>query len=354
MNVTVVGAGIGGLAVAGHAALSGCDTSVYDVDQEVVSAIADRGGIEVRGREEGFGPIATATTDPRQAVRDADLVIVCTQGPDVGAAATALSPFLSHPQAVVVVPGGTGGALVFRHAIRDPEVIVAEADAFPYGCSIPEPAVALISSSKRSFGVAAAPASQTHNALAALHQVFPQAEAADTVLHTGLTNINAILHVAPMISNVGRIEHLGGTFDFYGEAITPSVARLMADQDAERLRVAAAYGVKVPTLLEWIAATYGVQGDDLQTVIQMLHKDVYGPSAAPSTLEHRYLTEDVPCGAVPVVELGRIAGVDMAVTRHSIVIASVLLGRDLWTEGRTAARLGLADLSPKEILEHVT
>lgn len=354
MKVTVVGAGVGGLAVAGHCALAGCETSVYEIDPTVVDAIQARGGIEMRGKEEGFARIATATTNPGEAVSGADLIIVCTQAPDVTVAANDVSPHLSPGQVVVIMPGCTGGALAFRQEMLAGGVTVSETDAFPYGCSIPEPAVASISSTKRAFGLAAVPASDTPAALDAMEQIYPEVGPAETVLHTGLANFNAILHIAPMIANAGRIEHLNGGFDFYGEGITPSVARIMAAQDAERLAVAAALKVKVPSLLDWISSTYGVKGPDLYTSIQTLSREVYGFTRAPASLEHRYLTEDIPCGAVPVADIGRRLGVDVDVTDQSITVASALLGRDLWSGARTAASLGFEGLSAEEIVKSVS
>ena len=356
MKVTVIGAGVGGLAVAGHAGLRGNEVVVHDIREEAVAPVAERGGIEVRGKEEGFAPVVLATTDVARGVEGADIVVIVTQGPDQRAAAEAMAPHLRPEQVVLVKPGCTFGAVevgvVLGGAGAD-AVAVAETDSFAYGCSIPEPGVSAITSVKQRFGVAVLPVARREPVVELVRGVFEQAEAAPSVLHTGLSNMNAILHVAPMVLNAGRIEGPEETFDFYGDGITPSVARAVQAMDDERVAVAAALDVEVPTLRGWVRSTYGVDGDDLYTIVQSLHRDVYGPLAAPATLRQRYLTEDVPCGAVPVAELGRAIGVPTPVTDACIRVADALTGSSWGTEGRTLERLGLSGLSPAEIRERL-
>lgn len=168
------------------------------------------------------------------------------------------------------------------------------------------------------------------------------------MLHTGLGYMNAILHVAPMVLNAARIEG-ADAFDFYGDGFTPSVTEVVRAMDDERAEVARALEVQVPTLLEWVEATYGVRGDDPYGVVQTLHRDVYGPLPAPTSLVHRYLTEDVPCGAVPVTDLARQLGVPAPVTAAGVTVADALLGTSWARTGRTMARLGLEGASAGEI-----
>lgn len=352
MRVAVVGTGVGGLAVAGHAGLLGHEVVVHDVREEAVGPVGERGGIEVRGKEEGFAPVALATTDVARAVDGADLVVIVTQGPDQRAAAEAMAPHLRAGQVVLVKPGCTFGVVEVRSVLdaTDPEgtVAVAEADSFVYGCSILEPAVTQISSVKQRFGVAVLPTGRREEAVGVVRALFDQAEPAPSVLHTGLGNMNAILHVAPMVLNAGRIEG-PDAFDFYGDGFTPSVSRAVGTMDEERVAVAAALDVEVPTLGGWAEATYGASGEDVHALVQTLHRDVYGPLPAPTTLRQRYLTEDVPCGAVPLADLGRQVGVATPVTSACVVLADALLGASWTRDGRTMERVGLAGLGADEI-----
>lgn len=351
MKVAVVGTGVGGLAVAGHAGLLGLEVAVHDVREEAVGPVRERGGIEVRGKEEGLARVALASTDIEEVVEGADVVVVTTQGPEQGAAARSMAPSLTPGQAVLVMPGCTFGAVEVRAILEEhgaEGVGVAETDSFPYGCAIPEPAVSQITSVKKRFGVAVLPPERREEIVGLVRRLFDTAEAAPSVLHTGLSNMNAILHVAPMVLNAGRVES-GPPFDFYGEGITPSVARAVQATDDERVAVAGALGIEVQTLRGWVETTYGVEGDDLFEIVQTLHRDVYGPLPAPTSLRQRYLTEDVPCGAVPVADLGRQVGVATPVTTACIIVADALSGTAWAEDGRTMTKLGLSGLSTQEI-----
>jgi opine dehydrogenase len=127
------------------------------------------------------------------------------------------------------------------------------------------------------------------------------------------------------------------------------VARVVDALDAERIAVASAFGAEVPTVREWLARTYGLEGADLYPLIQRLHHEVFKDSPAPSTLAARYVTEDVPYGLVPIAELGRLAGVPTPVASALTVVASAALGRDFLGEGRTLARMGLEGRTPTTI-----
>lgn len=348
MRVAVVGTGVGGLAIAGHAGLCGLEVVVHDVREDAVEPIAERGGIVVRGKEKGFAPVVLATTDIGSAIQGADLVIVVTQAPDQRGAAVAMAEHLRAGQTVLVKPGCTFGAVEVRTALDlsgvDEAVAVAEADSFVFGCSVPEPAVAEITSVKQGFGVAVLPADRRLEVVNLVKLVFQQASAATSVLHTGLSNMNSILHVAPMVLNAGRIES-SEDFDFYRDGFTPAVSRAVQAMDDERMAVAHSLDVDVPSLSQWAESTYGAHAVDLYQLVQTLHRDIYGPLLAPRTLRHRYLTEDVPCGAVPLSELGGQVGVPTPVTAACAELADALLGTSWIEDGRTMQRLDLSGLS---------
>ena len=60
---------------------------------------------------------------------------------------------------------------------------------------------------------------------------------------------------------------------------------------------------------------------------------------------HRYMLEDTRLGLSFIVSCGRWAGVPTPVAQGLLSIASAVAVRDLYAEGRTLERLGLAALS---------
>jgi opine dehydrogenase len=201
---------------------------------------------------------------------------------------------------------------------------------------------------KARFRVAALPATETETVLHRIRTLFPQANGAGSVLDTSLANMNAVLHVPGMLANIGRVDGQI-PFDFYGDGITPSVARLVDAYDAERVQLAAALGANVPTLSEWVLATYGVKGASTHEIVHRLHHDVYGELPAPRSLTHRFLTEDVPCGAVPVADLSRQLGLDAPEHAALVKLAELVCETDFSRIGWTARALGLEGLTAQEI-----
>ena len=346
--MAIVGTGIGGTEMAGYLGLNGRRVRVHDVRPDAVSGIRERGGLEVSGIASGFAPIERATTDLAEAVDGAALIAITTLNNDHWAVAEMLAPLLRDGQTVCLIPGYVGGAFQFRRSLDDlgcrAEVKLGEMDNFPFTGTILGPAAVRVASLKRHLQISALPASDGPAVVELVRRALPPTALARNVLQTGLATMNPILHVPGMLGNQGRLD-AGERFQFYGAGITRSVARVIDALDGERVALARAFGVEVPTVRGWLARTYGLEGDDLYELIQRLHREIFKDSPAPTGLDARYVTEDVPYGLVPLAELGRLAGVPTPVAEALAVVASAALGRDFRREGRTLARMGLEGCS---------
>ena len=175
--------------------------------------------------------------------------------------------------------------------------------------------------------------------------------AAPNVFYTGFTNANAMLHVANCAANAARIES-GDSYKFYAEGVTPAVARLYEAINAERVAVAAALGAPVPTLADWFDRVYGVREATLVETCKRLTYDSDGPYQAtgtPSSLDHKFIAEDVPTGLIPMSALGAAAGVPTPAIDALVEIVRRMTGKDFAAEGRTIERLGLGGMDLPEI-----
>jgi hypothetical protein len=115
-----------------------------------------------------------------------------------------------------------------------------------------------------------------------------------------------MLHVANCVANAGRIES-GDSYKFYAEGVTPAVARLYEAVNVERVAVAAALGASVPSLADWFDRVYGVREQTLVETCQRLTYNNDGPYQAtgtPKSLDHKFITEDVPTDLIPMSEIG--------------------------------------------------
>ena len=225
-------------------------------------------------------------------------------------------------------------------------------DNYPYSLGWPEPTRVTMTIKKRFLQIGSLPATRSATVMAKLGPMFPQAVAAPSILTTGLTNMNATLHVVNMVGNVGRLEATGNTYRFYAEGYTPSLITLLEALDAERLAVASAFGAKVPGIHAWLLQTYGLGGDTLRETFHRLTYEATGPyqwTGTPPSLQHKYVIEDVPCGLVAMSSLGRAAGVATPVIDSLVTLTSAMLGRNFRAEGRNLENLGLGGKTVPEI-----
>ena len=314
-----------------------------------------RGGIDVEGEPGGFAPLELATTDLGAAVDGAQLIIVVSGGNTQPAVARALAPLLVDGQTILLIQGNTGGSLIVRRELDRAgcraDVSLAETDTYPYAMRMVAPTVMRQTTQKRWLQVAAFPGSRGVAMHARIARLFPQAVAAPDILHTGLTNMNAVLHVANCIGSAARIERGGGHM-FYGEGVTSAVANLYAAVDAERMAIAAALGVRVPSLVDWVERAYAVREESLVTTFARLTYEPDGPyvaNKAAGTLDHKYVTEDVPTGLMPMQELGSATGTPTPAIDALVAVAGMMLKRSFSDEARTLERMGLAGLDAGQI-----
>lgn len=348
----VLGAGHGGLAMAGHLGLMGYKVNIYNRSESRISPIQMMGGIELSGIIEGFGEVSLATANMAEAVQDVDILMVVVPANGHRFMAEMVAPHLRDGQIIVLNPGRTGGALEFNSILRKKmgvtaNVLIGEAQTLLYASRSINPAQVRIFGLKNTIPVSALPGKRTAELLQILRPAFPQFVPGDNVLKTSLDNIGAIFHPALTVLNAARIESTRGEFQFYMEGITSSVAHVLEALDAERVAVAAALGIRAMPAREWLYVAYDAAGKNLYDAIRNNHG--YKGINAPSVVDHRYLWEDVPMSLVPIASLGEQLGVPTPTINNIIHLASLMNQTDYWSVGRTAAKMGLAGLSVAEI-----
>ena len=351
----VVGAGHGGLAMAGHLAIMGFRVALYNRTKDNLQGVRWHGGIRVSGEVNGFGRVPTVTSDIAEALADADVIMVVTPATAHATLAAWMGPHLRSGQLIILNPGRTGGALEFRAVLRAVNarsaVVVAEAQTFIYTSRAISRSEARIFKIKHAVPLATRPACWIPPTLAVVRRAFPAFTAGTSVLSTSLENIGAIFHPALTILNAGWIEGTGGDFDYYLQGITPSIAKLLERIDGERIAVATALGVQTTSAREWLYRSYDSSGADLHAAIH--NTRAYAGVRAPPTIAHRYIFEDVPMSLVPLSSLGKQFGIATPTIDMIIELGSILHGRDFRAEGRTVERMGVAGCTVKQIQQLV-
>jgi opine dehydrogenase len=351
IEIAVLGAGHGGLAMAGHLALMDFSVRIYNRTEERIWGVISTGGVEMVGDEvEGFGAVSLATTSIQDALRGVRLIMVVVPATGHRDIAEICAPHLQDGQIVVLNPGRTFGALEFKQVLAGAgckaDVIIAETQTFIYASRAIGPGQARIFGIKNSIPVASVRAHLIPEVLKLLRLPYPQFVPGDNIFKTSFNNIGSVFHPAVCVLNAGWIEDVSD-FQFYHEGISPSVAKVLEEIDAERIAVAETLGIQAMSARHWLYRAYNAAGENL---FQAIRANVgYKGINAPSHLKMRYLNEDIPMSLVPMASLGRKFGVETPAIDAIIRLASLLNGCDYWAEGRTVERLGIADLDLKEL-----
>mgnify|MGYP002856624225 CR=1 FL=1 len=355
MLISVIGTGNGGQALAGYFAMQGQEVSLYGRNAATVAQLAKTNEIKLTGAIEGTGKLAEVTTDIHHSVCGADIIMVVTTANAHGSIARQIASVLTDGQVIILNPGRTGGALEFKRALEaagcKARVCVAEAQTLVYACRLIENGKVNVIGVKDKVLLSAVPATDTQYVLDKITPIYPCFCAAENVLKTSLENIGAMFHPCVLLFNAATIER-HDVFWFYRD-MTPEIANFIEEFDRERLAVGKAYGIDLLSVNEWISYAYpATQGTTLCE--KMRNNPAYHDIKSPSTIFTRQLTEDIPTGVLPIMELGEAAGVDVPLLRSMVDICGRLLRIDFRKEGRTLEHLGLGGKSKEEILDYLS
>jgi opine dehydrogenase len=351
LEVSVIGMGSGGHAVAGHLGMLGHRVRVFNRTASKLEAIASSGGVELTEVIKGFGRVELVSGNVADIVRGAKVIMVTTTADAHAAVAGLVAPYLEDGQIILLNPGRTLGAFevrrIFDLLIPDRKVYVAEAQSLVYACRLEKPGLVRIIGVKDKVLLSTLPASDIRLVSEKLKALYTCFFPVQNGLITSLENVGAIFHPPIVLFNAAAIER-GNVFRFYND-ITPQISSFLNKIDKERLMVGDAYGVALHTAEEWVSFAYSnIHGTDLYS--KMKNNPAYFEVLAPQSIKSRMLMEDIPTGILPMMELGRAAGLDLPLMSSVLRIAQSLLDWDFYTSGRTLSRLGLAGKSVRDII----
>jgi opine dehydrogenase len=349
-KIAVLGAGHGGMAMAGHLALMGHKVNLFNRGEERLWGVKKSGAIEITGEVTGFGELNLATNSIQEAIRDVELIMVVIPANGHRWIAENIAPYLADGQIIVLHPGRTLGALEFRQVLEKHKVsagvIVAEAQTFIYASRATGPSQAKIFRIKHSIPVASIRAHLIPKVISSLRKVYPQFVPGDNIFKTSFENIGSVFHPALCVLNSGWIEH-DIDFQFYYEGGTISVTKVLEKIDEERVSVAEALGIRAITARQWLYMAYSAAGETLFE--SMRNNAGYRGILAPQSLKIRYMEEDIPFSLVPIASVGKKFNVATPTINSIIQLGSQLNSTDYWAQGRTAESLGIADLSLRDL-----
>jgi opine dehydrogenase len=359
-KVAVLGAGNAGQAAAAHLVQMGLEVRLYNRWANEIEVIKARGGVYLKGvLGNGFYGIPVITTDLREATTGADLFWIATPALAHEFLATELAPLLSEGARVFLNPGSTGGALAFTETVRKnggpKDLVVAETNTNIYITRITAPGEVTV---WNLGGVlfSAFPGKKREAIFNEMSSYFKNLTLAPTVLDTAFANVNAIMHPACVVMNAGWIERTGGKFRLYTEGATPGVGAVIEALERERVAAMQALGINPKPFVD-VFYLYGATTKEAVTTgscyLALHGSEVNKEIMAPPNLQHRFVTEDVPFGIVPIHHLATLCGVQTPVIDSLITLASVISATDWLLKGLTLAKMGLGEISRYDLLHYL-
>jgi opine dehydrogenase len=351
INISVLGAGNGGQAIAAHCSMKGFGVCLYNRTLTKISALLKEKIIKLCGAINGNGKIDIITDDIKQAVEFADIIMIVTTANAHKDLALKMAPYLKENQIVVLNPGRTGGLLEFKTVLKrqnfKKHIYLAEAQTLVYACRIIEDGLVNIIGIKDKVLLSSDNSVSTNYIIEKLSDLYTCFIPAKNVLQTSFENIGAIFHPCVVLFNAAAIER-GESFYFYRD-MTKQVAQFIQQVDNERINIGKAFGIDLITAEDWIAYAYpNIKGNNLCD--RMKNNPAYYDILAPTSIYSRQLLEDIPTGLFPMMEFGKLANVNVELMTSIINICSALLNLDIRKDGRTLDKLGLDQFSKENII----
>lgn len=349
----------------------GFKVNLYDLPEfdKNVKSTKERGGIEISGEITGFYKLERVTTDIEEAVEDVEIAMIVVRPRGHKKFFETVIPHLKSGQ-ILLNWTGYWSSLRFYDLLKKKGangVILSEASILPYiarrrGTSV------LLSAIKDELHIAAMPATDTKRVYDVVKELYPQCVPVSNVVETSLINPNVPGHIIPILLNSGYWELTNGDVEF-DTLITPSVSRVMEAMDKERIAVGEALGINLlpqHKVLVKMYGKYGAKGKTLYDTCRTLpkpQKTSHFQGKAQVASYSRGLKElfgklilgdDLLWGFVPLSSIGDLFDVPTKSIDLMVDLANLILDSDCWNEGLTAEKLGLADLTAKQIINYVT
>ncbi len=353
---TVIGAGNTGQALTGYLKMKGYTVRLYDRsvwrfrylkhhDMNLGDEFSSVGALHVD----------MLTTDLMEAVSGADVIIVSINSMAHAEIAQKLAQFLSDGQVVLLHPGRTGGALIFKKVVEeikpDLKIVLGEFETSLFATRVTQEGAKIrYYGVKKNVHLAIIPSENSFEIAPFVKSVFPQVEFASDVLYTSLSNYGAMLHPAPVIFNIGRIENKM-KFTHYIEGITPSIARFIEEMDVERIALGKCFNVRLKPISVWLSDVYGSRGNNLFELLR--NTKAYHFILGPDSLQHRYLIEDTLTGLVPMVHIARKCGVRLPAIETLVNMINYFADIDVMAYGRNLEDMGIRRMEISNIINYV-
>ena len=368
LPIAVIGGGAVGKTCAADIKLAGREVRLYDAMPFAETSLRglEKTGILLDGvqrNRDGFERSGRAypdlvTTDIAAAVKGAGHIVVACGSWGHEPMFRALIPHLEDGQVVNIFTDNFG-TLLLRRLMRETnctkKVIIGGWSSAPYGTRI---------ESVNGFQF-------PHVGVKYRAITLRGAALANTVLDVNFANVNPVIHVPATILGVSTMENWGvifcghdkTTYSMYSHGLSPSICEVQYQFYNEELALAEAIGVGAPTYKHEMFFSrrsvltqeyMGLDENGNDNVVFPLDQPSTEGNTGPNSINHRYLTEDVPIGCKIYHDLGVQYGVSTPIIDAMITLAGAMHKKSFFETSRyTLAYLGIDNMPKQELLAYL-
>ncbi|MBF0529598.1 MAG: NAD/NADP octopine/nopaline dehydrogenase family protein [Deltaproteobacteria bacterium] len=388
--IAVLGSGAVGKAVAGDCALAGAKVRICDLPpfgEKTLFGMKEKGltfygqQLNLYGFERsGQAHFDRVTMDVAEAVQGAGLIIICTPAIGHKPFFEKLIPALEDGQYVHIIPDNYG-SLILRKMMREAgckkKVVIGGWSSAPYGCRVDIMGGVIMPRIRAYYRAitlrgASLPTTDQEKFLASTKYIgaFDAINSGDgvvggqTVMDTGFSNVNPVLHCPGTILGVGVMENWGviygdekKDFSIYSHAYCPSISRVQYALYEEQVALAKAMGVGIQEYEKrQFFSRENILGPEYMGPnyeIPFEEHDYIQYGTGPFTIQNRYITEDIPVGCHVYHELGKKFGISTPVVDSLISLASVMAETDFMAKGYTLDYIGIGHMTQEQMLNYL-
>ena len=300
MKISIIGAGGTGLSAAAYLHLASQDVKVY-VRNEQKRTFWNTHPLNVRGKVNTsfFLPMVKSA---KEAADFGDILLICTRANDHEEVIKELAPHLHEGQALLFL-NGTWGAVkaqrYFQKTYGSAPISIGETANMPFIASVSEDLENVYFKAKKDE-IAYALIGENPKVSELLHLLAPKVARVSSPASTSLSATNPIIHCCACLFNMTRIEN-GEDFYFFGNAMTERVTAYMEACDKERIAIGKALGLELSPLLSVLNSFWNTRCATLHEALTT--NPSYETVKGPTDISTRYLSEDLPCGLMSLVDL---------------------------------------------------
>lgn len=340
MRVSILGAGAIAYGLAAYLAEAGFAPVIWSPSGERTKALSSGELLKATGAIEAMVPVRIAR-DCKDAIADADVVMIALPAYGHKMVIDAAIPHLREGLPVIISSHSSFGALYLSKQLAERKVRLP---IVVWGTTLITarqrgPTEIYVATVRNKLDVATLPFDAQDEGLDLCTKLFgDRFVKRDGLLAISLSNLNPQNHLGIALLNLTRMEK-GEQWSQCGN-VTPAVGRFIEALDAERLAIAAHFGTPVRTVEEHYSLSYHVPISSVSAMNQEIVRKGLG-GFGPTTIESRYILEDVPFGLLPTVMLGKISGNPAFLHQSGISILSAAYGRDLKGDNDILPALGI-------------